>query len=319
MSSAEVPPAQTTAEFGVSSRIRAQLSHMTQSMAKIGQLLLENPELPLQLSITELAERAGTSAATVTRFCRLIGYGGYLPLRVSSAADLGRSSAQDTWEQVIGHTFHPRQDPAQVLRTLLNAHVGALQATADLADLALLQRVAAAIATSRHVDIYGIGGSGLVAAGMHERLYRIGINAHAWTEVHLGLTSGALLGEGAVAIGVSNSGRTSETVEMLGFAGSQGAFTVALTSDPSSPLAAVADVHIQSYTPGEYLQPGDFAAQHAQLFVFDLLYLMVAQQNFERTTTTLARTAAAVATHRETQSRTPRAAIASPTNGTPSS
>ncbi|MDG4791736.1 MurR/RpiR family transcriptional regulator [Micromonospora sp. WMMD1102] len=316
----DATPTHTAAGFGLGSRIRAQLAHMSQSMAKIGQLLLDNPELPLQLSITELAERAGTSAATVTRFCRLIGYGGYPPLRVGAAADLGRSSALDAWDQVIGYTFGPAQSPAEVLRTLLNVHVGALQATADLVDLALLHRVAATLASSRHVDIYGIGGSGLVAAGMHARLYQIGINAHAWTEVHVGLTSAALLGEGAVAIGVSNTGRTSETVEMLALAGARGAFTVAMTSNPSSPLAVAADVHIQSYAPGEYLQPGAFAAQHAQLFVFDLLYLMVAQQNYERTTSTLAQTTAAVANHCDTQPRPPRVTrgtTASPTDGTP--
>ncbi|MBO0871026.1 MAG: MurR/RpiR family transcriptional regulator [Micromonosporaceae bacterium] len=287
-------------------------------MAKIGQLLVDNPTLPLDLSITELAERAGTSAATVTRFCRLIGYSGYLPLRVAAAADHGRSSAQPTWEHFIGRTFDPTQPPADVLRALLTVHVDALRSTADLIDLVLLQRVAAAIATSRHTDIYGIGGSGLVAMAIQERLYRIGINAHAWTEVHLGLTSSALLDEETVAIAISNTGRTNETIEMLALAASRGAFTVALSSDPGSPLAEVADVHVSNYAPGEYLQPEDFAAQHAQLFVFDLLYLLVAQHNYDRTTTNLALTAAAVANHRGAHHRSARSArksAGSTTNG----
>ncbi len=71
---------------------------MPEGMAKIGTLLLEDPALPLRLSITELAERAGTSPATVTRFCRAIGYTGYLALRVGAAAEQGRSSAHETWD-----------------------------------------------------------------------------------------------------------------------------------------------------------------------------------------------------------------------------
>ena len=64
--------------LGVRTRIQANVPQMPEAMAKIGTLLLEDPPCRCELSITELAERAGTSPATVTRFCRAIGYTGYL-------------------------------------------------------------------------------------------------------------------------------------------------------------------------------------------------------------------------------------------------
>src|SRR5215475_9308363 len=90
------------AGYGASSRIRAALPEMPGGMAKVGRLLLQDPSLPLQLSITELAAQAGTSPATVTRFCRAIGYTGYPALRVGAAAEQGRSSAHETWDSDIG-------------------------------------------------------------------------------------------------------------------------------------------------------------------------------------------------------------------------
>src|SRR3954462_15721461 len=84
--------------YGVSSRIRAGLPQMPVAMAKIGTLLLEDPSLPLRLSITDLAARAGTSPPPVTRFCRAIGYAGYPALRVGAAAEQGRSSPHETWD-----------------------------------------------------------------------------------------------------------------------------------------------------------------------------------------------------------------------------
>ena len=78
----------------------------------------------------------------------------------------------------------------------------------------------------------------VMAAELQARLYRIGINAHAWSEVHVGLTSAALLGDASVAIAISNTGRTEETIEMLALAKSSGAYAVAVTSDPASPMAA---------------------------------------------------------------------------------
>ena len=53
-------------------------------------------------------------------------------------------------------------------------------------------------------------------------------------------------------------------------------------------MAQVADAHLTSHAPGEYLQPDDLSAKHAQLFVIDLLYLLAAQRDFSRTTSLLA-------------------------------
>jgi DNA-binding MurR/RpiR family transcriptional regulator len=298
MSGPEGPAPSALEGYGASSRIRAALPEMPGGMAKVGTLLLTDPALPLRLSITELADRAGTSPATVTRFCRAIGYTGYLALRVGAAAEQGRSSAYETWESDIGRAFHPGDTATEMMRTLVNAHTVALTSTAERLDPALVGQVADALAQSTHVDIYGIGGSAGMAAELQARLYRIGINAHAWSEVHAGLASAVLLSDASVAIAFSNTGRTEETIEMLALAKSSGAYAVAVTSDPASPMAQVADAHLTSHAPGEYLQPDDLSAKHAQLFVIDLLYLLAAQRDFSRTTSLLAASAAAVAPHR---------------------
>lgn len=280
-------------------RLRARLPEMSGAMVKIAEFLLEEPHAPLEASIGELAKMTGTSAATVTRFCRLMGYQGYAPFRVSIATELGRISAQESWKTDIGRAFGPHDTPAEVLSTLMNAHTRSLQETAAIMDLDLLKDIAQSIANSAHVDIYGVGGSAMLAAEMQARLYRIGIPSHHWSEVHVGLTSAALQYEGCVAIGISNTGRTDETIQMLRQARLSGALTVALSNNPASPLAEAAELQIITSVHEQFLQPDDLSAKHVQLLVLDLLYLLVAQHNFERTTTNLAATAQAVSTHRK--------------------
>lgn len=271
---------------------------MPAAMTKIAMLLLDQPAAPIDLSITELAKKAGTSPATVTRFCRLLGYSGYVPFRVAVAADIGRGSALDSWRADISRAFGPDEAPAQVLRTLLMAHTMSLQATADGIDLVQIGSVASAIARCSHLDIYGIGGSGVMAEEMASRLYRIGIPVHAWPEIHAALASAAIPRPNSVALAISNTGRTDETIEALSLAGSSGAFTVAITGSATSPLAELAATNLVAYAPDGYLQPDDLAAKHAQLFVLDLLYLLVAQQNFSKAATMLAASAMAVSGHR---------------------
>ena len=284
--------------FSVIDRIKTYQSQMPATMAKIAAVLIDDPRAPLNLSITELAERAGTSPASVTRFCRMIGYRGYSPLLVGIAEDVGRGGAQAAWLADIGRSFGPHDPPEDIKRALLDTHVSSLQTTAALLDLPTAVRVADAIAKSRHLDVYGVGGSALTALEVEARLYRIGINVHPWSEVHNGLTSAAILDRKCVAISISNTGRTDATIQMLTVAKAAGARTVAITGNPESPLAKVADDVLIAASPDGYLQPADLSARHCQLFVVDFLYLLIAQSNFDRTTRYLAASAAAVAPRR---------------------
>jgi DNA-binding MurR/RpiR family transcriptional regulator len=283
---------------GVVNRIQSRLPEMSGAMTKIAEYLLKYPQAPLKMSIGELAKEAGTSAATVTRFCRLLGYEGYVPFRVSIATDVGHSSARESWKTDIGRAFGPDDSPADVLSTLINAHTRSLRETAAAIDLRVMTELSDRIIMSRHVDIYGVGGSGMLAEEMTARLYRIGVNTHAWSEVHTGLTSAAIQGPDTVAIGISNTGRTEETIQMLREAGRAGALTVSISNNPNSPLAEFADLSIITSNYEQFMQPDDLSAKHGQLLVLDLLYLLVAQRNFDRSTENLAASALAVSSHR---------------------
>ncbi|GAA5148942.1 MurR/RpiR family transcriptional regulator [Microbacterium pseudoresistens] len=282
----------------IAQRIAQRRPGMPRAMAQIADVIAEHPTAPVELTITELAERAGTSPATVTRFCRAIGFDGYTQFRVGVAMQSGRGDADATWSADIGREFGP-DDPAEtVLRTLVSLHTLSLETTAAGLDLDAVTRVADMIARGRTVDIYGQGSSGIIAEELCGRLYRIGVRAHAWSDVHSGLTSAALQDEHSVAVGISNTGRTEETIQMLSQAGAAGAFTVALTHDPDSWLASVADVTLTSAAPTPYLRPDNLSVKHSQLLVIDLLYLLVAQRTFAEAGLRLAASAMAVSSHR---------------------
>lgn len=279
---------------GISHQVEASLPLMSKAMRKIAEVVRADAPAVLRMSITELADRAGTSPATVTRFCRLLGYQGYVQFRVAVATDVGRTPRRVE----IGRAFHPDDAPEAVLRTLLTGHVQSLQATSELVDVEACLRVARALGQCRQVDLYGAGGSALVAAEMEHRFYRIGVNARTWADVHTGLASASMLGPSDVAIAITNSGTTLETIEMLACARRSGALAVAVTNQPSSPIRDVADVSLIAAVPGRFLHPADLSPKHAQLFVLDFLYMLVIQQDYTGAVEKLDISAAAVSRHR---------------------
>ena len=283
--------------FGVGARIRAGLAHMPAAMRRIGELLLDDPDLPLHLAIGEVAAKAGSSPATVTRFCRAIGYSGYPALRVATAADLGRSDAQP-WMSGARYDFSQGQSPNEIMHTLMSVYMSTLRTTGDIIDTDLVQKAASAITKAQRVDLYGVGGSGVMAVMAEEQFTLIGIRAHAWTDVHMGLTSAVSLGPSDVALAVTSTGHTRETAEMLACAKAQGAVTIAITSDPKSPIAEAADICLETCPPARFMDPSHMAAFQAQLFVLNLLYLLAAQDNHDESTDALNQAAAVLSTHR---------------------
>lgn len=285
-------------ELSIPQRISLRRPAMPKAMAKIADVISAHPTAPVELTITELADQAGTSAATVTRFCRAIGFEGYTQFRVGVAAESGRGDASTTWRTDIADDIG-QDDPAdRVLLTLLGLHTRSMEITTGLLDLDGVQLVARAIAEARHVDIYGVGGSGVIADEFRGRLYRIGVNAHSWSDVHDGLTSAVLQDASSVAVGISNTGRTEETIEMLSHARAAGALTVAITTDADSWLASSADVALITASENPAQRPDDLSIKHAQLLVIDLLYVLVAQRTLGQAATRLAASAMAVSAHR---------------------
>jgi DNA-binding MurR/RpiR family transcriptional regulator len=133
---------------------------------------------------------------------------------------------------------------------------------------------------------------------MQFSLHRIGVPVWAWTDVHNGLASAALSRPGDVALGISHSGETGETIELLAEASSRGATTIALTSFPKSPLAELADIVLLTATQATTFRPDALSARHPQLVVLDLLYVAVAQRTHERSHAAFQRTAQAVHGHK---------------------
>src|SRR5215475_15793816 len=75
-------------------RIRSLLPGLARAEQRVAQVVLDDPAAVAHRSITEVAEAAGTSETTVTRFCKAIGVGGYPELRLALAADAARTAVR---------------------------------------------------------------------------------------------------------------------------------------------------------------------------------------------------------------------------------
>ena len=277
-------------------KIRSLLPGLARAEQRVAKVVLENPGTVAHRSITEVAEQAGTSETTVTRFCKAIGVGGYPELRIALAADTARSQARANHD--MGGDIGPGDDLKQVVGKVAFADARAVEETAEQLDIESLDKVVQAVAGARRVDVYGFGASAFVAFDMQQKLHRIGLTCFAWNDTHIALTSAAVLTAADVAVGISHTGSTSETVEALRVARETGATTVALTNFPRSPITEVADHVLTTAARETTFRSGAMASRIAQLTVIDCLFIGVAQHHVDSAKTALEATYEAVSGHR---------------------
>lgn len=271
----------------VTTMIRTELPRLSDSLAKVGRFILADPSAVAHCSAAELARGAGTSQATVTRFCQAVGLESYQELLLGLAQEEGRGGGAAWGNAQIGQDITPDDSLTHVVRVVGNADTQAVRHTLERIDTDAVERAARAIARAARVDVYGTGGSGALAWETQMHLFRIGCDARCWTEVHSAATSAALLTAADVAIAISHSGATRETAEPFELAKARGAMTVAIVSDPRSPIARAADIRLVTSSMETSFRDGAMGARHSAMVLIDVLYIRVAQLTYPRASAAL--------------------------------
>ncbi|NJQ06918.1 MurR/RpiR family transcriptional regulator [Streptomyces lonarensis] len=264
----------------LAAKVRTMAPSMTRSMQRVAETVAADPAGCAALTVTGLAERTGTSEATVVRTARLLGYPGYRDLRLALA---GLAAQQASGAAPAITTDISVDDPlTDVIAKLTQDERQTLADTAGALDISQVEAAVSAMASARRIDVYGVGASSLVAQDLAQKLLRIGLVAHAHADPHLAVTNAVQLRAGDVAIAITHSGRTVDVIEPLQAAFDHGATTVAITGRPDGEVTQYADHVLTTSTARESeLRPAAMSSRTSQLLVIDCLFIGVAQRTYE--------------------------------------
>jgi DNA-binding MurR/RpiR family transcriptional regulator len=258
-------------------QLRDALPSLSGATRRVAETILDVPAESGRWSITVLAGRADTSPGTVTRLAAQLGYAGYPALRAAVATDYGRS-VQGGWERDLGSVLTPADLPEKVLTVLAATQSRALRNAMGAIDLAAVARVADRVAAARRIHVYGEWGDAIPARELTIRLFRIGRPVWFHESPQDARIATSLLHRGDVAIVVARSGVDEAPRAFLVDAAERGAFTVAITGNPESPVAAAAEVALFTGTREGATWPDHFAGRTSDTLLAGLLWVLVAQR-----------------------------------------
>ncbi|UKA49861.1 MurR/RpiR family transcriptional regulator [Arthrobacter sp. FW305-123] len=286
-------------------RIRSVLPALRPSERAVAELVLMDPSRAATLSIGDLAEACGTSTTSVVRFYKKVGYGGYSALRLDLARETARESVAHDVPAEVYEDINTADSLEDIVSKIAFNETMSIADTAQMLDVEQLARAIDAVSGSRKVDIFGVGAGGLVGQDLQQKLHRIGLASFSWWDPHAALASAALLNSDGVAVAISHSGATVDTLDFLHSAKAAGAATIAITNHADSPLGRAAHIVLSTAARETPFRPGAMGSRIAQMMVVDCLFVGVAQHSYEASIAALQKTHAAVQGRKVPQAKPP--------------
>ena len=156
-------------------RVASAMAALSPAERQVTRFFRQNRELVLVASAAELAERVGTSDATVVRTTKSIGYAGLDELRRQLAKELRSDlSPASRMARTLGDVSN---SPSSAFDVTLDIHAKALGDLRRDITAALFDEAVEALTRAGRVRIFGIGPSSALADYFAIQLARLGVAA----------------------------------------------------------------------------------------------------------------------------------------------
>jgi DNA-binding MurR/RpiR family transcriptional regulator len=232
------------------------------SQQMVADYLLRNSVTTVALGIDELAQRIGTSTATLSRFARAAGFDQFAQLKTALAESVKAvfapveklaSSQATNGNRARNARAGDGNSAKDRAHALFAAARNNLEQTSLGIDHLAVRDICALIAKARTVYTTGFGLSAHVAAILSLDLQpfceqTINVVEYGGTEVAAGRLMNVSSKDVLIAISVPRY--ATDAVNLANYARARGATVIALTDSPASPLSAVA--HHALYAPAQH-------------------------------------------------------------------
>lgn len=252
-------------------RIKGVYDSLKAADKRLADFILQNTEQAVNLTIAELAESSNSSYATISRFCKKIGFSGFKEFKSNLINDIVTNK---NFEEVID-TFTIDSDASteNISEKVYELSSKILEESMSIIDYSSIDAAVEKIINASNVCFIGAGTSGISARYAYTKFFRIGIPCYHETDSTLYKMKVSILTEKDILFAISSSGRTAEIVECARMANKSNVHVISLSDFAISPLTKVSNTNLYT-TPrnaGLFLNI-DMPLIIGQIVIIDILY-----------------------------------------------
>jgi RpiR family transcriptional regulator, carbohydrate utilization regulator len=235
--------------------------------AKVAKYVLSAPRETINTTISALASRIGVSEASIVRFSQTLGYPGFHALKIRIAEDLVSPTS------LMHEELAPDDEPAVAAKKAMAMGLRSIEDTIHLLDLDAMREVVNAFCASHNIYLFASGNSIPIALDLSFRLTRIGMHSRFSMDPTMQEMHATLATSDDLAVGISYTGSSRDTVHVLGLARQCGARTVCITNHSDSPLAREAELCLFSAGRVGFVREERMSSSLAMLSLTEALFV----------------------------------------------
>jgi RpiR family transcriptional regulator, carbohydrate utilization regulator len=246
----------------------------SQAERRVAQYLAGQPETAALQSISELADSAGVSVASVSRLARTLGYSSFKKFK---GEVLQATMAKSNNLQAMFQAITEKDTDAQIVDKVFRGNIKSLEDTLSILSVSDLARVARLLAHANRIVFFGIGSSGNIAHDAALRFSLLDIQAEAYSDPQHVVVQSLRMHKNEIAVGISHSGRSEMIVQALQIAAGNGAKTLGISNYQRSPLHQVSGIFLCTAFAESRVKVAALSSRIAQMCLVDTLYLLTAR------------------------------------------
>jgi len=260
------------------SRIEQNLNRLSEAERKIGEYILEHPELVPNMTTKDLSKNSGVSESSIVRFCKSIGIGSFKSFKLELVKDITLTGMNLTDFDIL----QKRDEPYDLFQKVTYVNKAAIEATPASLDRKEFEKAVDILSHADKLMFYGVGGSSTAAIDAYYKFTKLGYQCTTNHDFHFLLSAIPYLTEKSVFFAISMSGKTKDVLELSRFAKSQGATVIAITNIDKSPLYKEADIRLCTPVVEQDFRIGSIPSRMTQLTIIDSLYLSIFHSKGEK-------------------------------------
>lgn len=263
-------------------KIKTKYFDLRPSEVKVADYVLRNAKEVSKISIASLSKITMVSEPTIIRFVKSIGYSGFREFKDDIISDMVDSRSGENISLLHGFNLHKEDKIEDIPEKTINTTINILAETLKSISVKSFESCIKMIVNARRIDIYGVENSSSVISDLTNKLLYLGLDVRRQEDVYMQNLCANSLTKDDVAIGISYSGTSKDTVEIMKRAKNSGAKTLVITNFDKSMISNYADVVLHGSNAKSDIYGNAIFSRTSQIAIVDMIYMGIILSDYNR-------------------------------------
>lgn len=265
-------------------KIQKKYSELRSSEKKVADYFLERFKDDMNLTLKKLETQIHVSQPTLMRFVKALGFTSFKEFKV---ALLSESLKRTPSEEVLyGFEITHQQERSELVSHVISTNIKMLEEALKSISTKQLKASIDILIQARKVAIFAVENSLSIAQDLATKLVYLGIDVSFYEDYYMQSLTANNLDKEDVAVGISYSGNSNNTVAMLKMAKQNNAPCIAITNFANSAIESYGD-HVLCTSNQQFLYGDAIYSRCTQMALIDMIYMGMIERDYDRFTAQL--------------------------------